>query len=261
MAIQSSRAIHLHRFDYSETSQIATFFTRSSGKIRAIAKGARREKNEFDGPIDLLACSRVSWIPRPPESLHILTRCDEEVIYRSLRRNLNRLHHAFWILYLLRKLTAYGNPNPLLFDGSIRALDRVRYDENPFRGVLEFDLFLLQQLGKSPSITTCTGCERSMENLDSYFFSFVEGGLICSDCRRKRREEQREENNPRVNRWSSFSPSPGALKTLDALREQDENSTRSIRTTEPRKRELRAILNHCFRHLLGYEPGIMRQIT
>ncbi|MFQ6036643.1 MAG: DNA repair protein RecO, partial [Sedimentisphaerales bacterium] len=48
-------AICIRAVDYSETSQIVTFFTRATGKIRAIAKGSKRPKSAFDGPIEILS--------------------------------------------------------------------------------------------------------------------------------------------------------------------------------------------------------------
>ena len=47
---------------YSETSQIVTLFGRDSGKIRAIAKGARREKGSFGGGLDVLSSGEAVFI-------------------------------------------------------------------------------------------------------------------------------------------------------------------------------------------------------
>ena len=51
--------ICLARRDYSETSQIATIFTRDNGKLRGIAKGVRRVKSKFSGGIELLAQGQI----------------------------------------------------------------------------------------------------------------------------------------------------------------------------------------------------------
>ena len=46
-------AICIRTVDYSETSQIVTFFTRAKGKLTAIAKGSKRPKSAFDGTVEI----------------------------------------------------------------------------------------------------------------------------------------------------------------------------------------------------------------
>ncbi len=48
-------AICIRAADFSETSQIVTLFTRATGKIKAIAKGSKRPKSKFDGPIEIFS--------------------------------------------------------------------------------------------------------------------------------------------------------------------------------------------------------------
>ena len=38
--------------DYAESSAVAVLVTRDRGLVRAVAKGARRVKNSFRGPLD-----------------------------------------------------------------------------------------------------------------------------------------------------------------------------------------------------------------
>ena len=45
-------AVILKTGDYSETSRLATAFTRDLGKVRLIAKGARRRKSPFAGLVE-----------------------------------------------------------------------------------------------------------------------------------------------------------------------------------------------------------------
>ena len=43
--LKKDQAVCLRKADYSETSQVVTLFTRSHGKIPAMAKGAKRAKS------------------------------------------------------------------------------------------------------------------------------------------------------------------------------------------------------------------------
>ena len=66
-------AICIRAIDYSETSQIVTFFTRASGKIGAIAKGSKRPKSAFDGPIEIFSHGRIVFTDSNKEKLATLT--------------------------------------------------------------------------------------------------------------------------------------------------------------------------------------------
>ena len=47
----STEAIILNSFDYNESDRILAFYTKEFGKLRGIAKGARRSKRRFVGNI------------------------------------------------------------------------------------------------------------------------------------------------------------------------------------------------------------------
>jgi DNA repair protein RecO (recombination protein O) len=59
--------------DFSESSRVATFFTREFGKVATVAKGAKRPKNPFDAALDLLAACEVVFLRKSSSGLDILT--------------------------------------------------------------------------------------------------------------------------------------------------------------------------------------------
>ena len=62
MAAEKALALVVRGTDWSETSRIATLFTREFGKVRALAKGGRRLKSNFDCAFDLLSVCRVVFL-------------------------------------------------------------------------------------------------------------------------------------------------------------------------------------------------------
>lgn len=73
MPAEKTLAIVLRVVEFSETSCIATLFTRDFGKIGALAKGARRPKSPFDSALDLLAVCRIVFIDKSADVLDLLT--------------------------------------------------------------------------------------------------------------------------------------------------------------------------------------------
>src|SRR5215510_10576041 len=97
MPLLRDSAVVLGRLDYSETSQILVLFTREQGKVRAIAKGAKRStKARFAPGIDLLDIGSVVISVRHEraEGLATLTEWKQTRSLSGLREKLERLSAA-----------------------------------------------------------------------------------------------------------------------------------------------------------------------
>ena len=88
MPSEKANAIVLRVVDYSETSCIATLFTREFGKVRGLAKGARRPKGPFESALDLLAHCRIVFLHKPSEALDLFTEAKLLRRFRPVGRDL-----------------------------------------------------------------------------------------------------------------------------------------------------------------------------
>ena len=73
MASEKSLALVLRVVEFSESSCVATLYTRDFGKIGVLAKGARRPKSPFEAALDLLAICRIVFLRKSADGLHVLT--------------------------------------------------------------------------------------------------------------------------------------------------------------------------------------------
>ena len=64
MALFTTHAIVTHSFNYGESDKIVTFFTKDFGKVKGIAKGARRSKKRFQNALDLFSHLRLIFFDR-----------------------------------------------------------------------------------------------------------------------------------------------------------------------------------------------------
>ena len=99
---------------YSETSLIVLLYTLEEGKIRCIAKGARRSKSPFSGKIESLNELEVIY-SRGRSDLCTLNECSIIHSRMNIRNNLSRLNAALRILALLDETQADCDPNPAVF--------------------------------------------------------------------------------------------------------------------------------------------------
>ncbi len=187
--LTKDRAVCLRAVDYSETSQIVTLFARLSGKIRAIAKGSKRPKSAFDGPIEPLSFGDIVFSDSGKEKLAILTEFQQQPVRGELRRNLFALNSVLFAAELLDALTEEHDPHVALFDHFHQFLQDIEEGTSgPERGDILVRLILLQQvllseIGLRPVLNACANCKRPFaEDWRESYFSHAANGLICRDC-------------------------------------------------------------------------------
>ena len=183
-------AVCIRVVDYSETSQIATFFTRATGKISAIAKGAKRPKSAFDGPIEVFSYGRIVFSDSSREKLATLTEFEQQPSFPKLRNNLFALNCCLFGAELLNSMTKDYDPHPQLYDSFLQFLQNTGNAKNKSEMLallILFQLSLLKEVGLMPVFNTCVNCKTSFEHRESsienpIYFSSSANGLICRDC-------------------------------------------------------------------------------
>jgi len=187
--LTKDRAICIRVTDYSETSQVVTLFARLCGKIRAIAKGSKRPKSAFDGPIEVLSFGDVVLAGTHKEGLATLTEYQPYAAQGELRRNLFALNAALFAAELLNSLTDDHDPHPVLFDHFAEFLQDIEAGQiGRERRDLLIRLILLQlvqllEVGLRPVLEACVNCKRPFTaDWREVYFSASASGLVCRDC-------------------------------------------------------------------------------
>lgn len=127
MTALADRALVLRAWDFSETSQTVSLFTREHGALRGLAKGARREKSTFGGGFEPLTIGEVSFRLRPTSELALLTEWKVTDIFWGPRTTLAAHRAAWYAAELLGAFITDRDPHPPLFeaaDAFLRQLDR-----------------------------------------------------------------------------------------------------------------------------------------
>ena len=191
-------AICIRVIDYSETSQIATFFTKNTGKISTIAKGSKRPKSAFEGPIEILSYGQIVFSQRSSRKLAILTEFQQQPAFAvgyalrdtEYQSSFFVLNCSFFAAELINQLTDEYDPHPQLFDSFLQFLqntsalrDALHTSRDTLAMLILFQLALLKEIGLQPILNVCANCKNRFapETLETYFSSAA-NGLICRDC-------------------------------------------------------------------------------
>ncbi|MDI6759566.1 MAG: DNA repair protein RecO [Candidatus Brocadiaceae bacterium] len=175
-------AVTLKRVDYSNTSQIATFYTLNYGKIQALARGSKRMGKKAPGSIDLFSYNEIIFLKKEPGSLHLLTEWELLEDFPAFRKEIERFYSACYAVELLNKLIDEGETDKPLFHLLLDTLHSLSRDNNKDLSLLAFELQLLKHLGYLPGLGECTQCGKKFPRNSGAVFSPFQRGLICKIC-------------------------------------------------------------------------------
>jgi DNA repair protein RecO (recombination protein O) len=186
--LTKDQAICIRVVDYSETSQVVTFFTRLNGKVGAIAKGAKRTPWPFGGPLEMFSCGTIAFSDSSREKLATLVEFEPitGIVDSSvLASDIFVLHCCLFADELVNVLTKDYDPHPGLFDNLLRFLsDVTRIGKG--RGLVPlimFQLNVLREIGLCPVLDHCINCKNPFsDKWPEVYFSNNAKGLICKDC-------------------------------------------------------------------------------
>ncbi len=172
------QAIVLRHWEFSETSQTVSLFTRSRGMLRGLAKGARRERSAFSGGFELLTRGEISAILKPGTELATLTEWDLQEVYWSARQSLFAHRAGMYLIDLVRHAVTDEDPHPGLWDALDQALRNLPAQRD-FTPVLELQWSLLVETGYKPrlDVDVLTG-QHLHDSRKIYGFSPRSGGLV-----------------------------------------------------------------------------------
>ena len=171
-----TQAIILSRRDFGESDRLLTLFTPGHGKIRAIAKGARKPSAKLSGHVELFARSDV-MIHRG-RNLDIISQAELIDPYLGLREDLRRGAYANFVAELLDRFTADEDINQSeLFELLHQTLNRVADASDPRLATRYYELQLLDLVGFRPELMECV-LARSELLPEAQFFSNEEGGVV-----------------------------------------------------------------------------------
>ncbi len=172
--------IVLRHADWGEADRILTLYSRERGKLRAVAKGARRIKSRKAGHIEPF--NRVILQLASGRDLPIVTQAETVDAYLALRDDLVRMATASTVVELLDRFTyEEGNENVLIFNLLADTLQRVATLPDPWTAVRYYEVHILDLLGYRPQLMHCANCGEEIRAVEQYF-SAAQGGVLCPRC-------------------------------------------------------------------------------
>jgi DNA repair protein RecO (recombination protein O) len=172
----------LRHADWGETDRLLTLYTRERGKVRAIAKGARKIRSRKAGHLEPF--TRVTLQLARSHDLPIVTQADTLDAYLPIHENLVMTSQAAYIVELIDRFTYEDDTeNYGIFQLLTEVLSRLEKEPDPWLAIRYYEVRLLDLLGYRPHWFECANCGREIKAEDQYF-SAARGGVLCPACGR-----------------------------------------------------------------------------
>jgi len=167
-----------------EADRIITVLGRTTGRIRAVAKGVRRTKSRFGARLEPF--THVDLMLHPGRSLDIITQAEVIRPYgEPLAGDYPRYTAGVAMLETAERFTPVEKEpvlrQLLLLIGALRALGEAEHHPR-----LVLDAFLLRSLtvaGYAPTLEECARCGAPARERRLPAFAIAAGGMVCASCR------------------------------------------------------------------------------
>lgn len=228
-----SEAVVLRRIDFGEADRLLTLYSREHGKIKAIAKGARKPQSRKTGHVELFM--RSKFFLAKGRNLDIITQAETIEPYVALRSDLVRTTYASYAVELLDRFTAAEDKHTGIYDLLIHALDWFATADDVLLTARYYELRLLSLTGFQPRFFQCVSCNEAIEEQDQ-FFSAELGGFLCPDCHHMDR--------------SAMPVSAVAVKVLRYLQTRSWDVVQHLHLKKPLLHELERVMHAYITHTL-----------
>ena len=219
-----------------EADLLVTLYTREFGKVRAIARGARRSTSKLVGHLEPLTQVKLSLAHG--RDLDYVNQAQVLTGFASLKGNLAAITKGLYVAELVDGFGSESNSNQSLYRLAIDTLHAIESDPDSDLPLRFFELHLLQVSGLMPELYRCVECRESLTP-GAHRFSPDLGGTLCLDC------------NPSDARLRPLSLR--ALKVLRLLHRTRLAELPTLTMDDRLSRELKALLGITIQYWLDKE--------
>jgi len=229
----------LKSLSYGESDLIITFYSQEFGKIKGIAKGAKRSKKRFANVFEPFSLTNVIFSRKNHDTLAFIESCDIIDHYAAIRQDLEKTLTASYFVDLADHFSPEGKHNENIFLLLADFLALLTRENASDAAIRFFEMRLLKIAGFEPALTACIRCKTPITNGGTYYFYPQEGGIFCAACARPERYDQ--------------SVSAGTVRTLLLGKDMDMEKMKRVSMPESLACESRNILCGFIAFVLGKE--------
>jgi len=172
----------LRTYPLHEADLLVTFFTRAEGKVKGVAKSAKKSKRRFGGALEPLTQVRVYYDDREKRELARIDSCD--VLQSPLAGPVDygRAAALAHVAEVVDELLPDREVNDAVYRLTSSVLANMKAGAI-WMPLTYFDLWMTRLAGFLPELHVCVQCGAALDGEKAWFHALVDG-LLCVDDKR-----------------------------------------------------------------------------
>ncbi|MFQ6070478.1 MAG: DNA repair protein RecO [Candidatus Aminicenantales bacterium] len=186
MPLQQSEAIVLRSFNVGELDKIIVFFTRSSGILRGIAKGARKFGSRFGSSLEPMSLVNVFYYEKEGKDLVTVSNCDLLESFFEIQKIPKIAFTLSYFAELVESFLPSRSNEDLLYRLLLSVLRALERESDLAFLTRYFEAWLLKINGILPDFGRCKKCRKEITT--SSWLSAKRDGVFCNSCAPQKKE-------------------------------------------------------------------------
>jgi len=237
MTLHISPAIIMRTWEFGESDLMVSFFTPEGGRLKGVAKGARKSRQRFANCLDLFCLTRLEYERRREEGVYFLHSGKLMDAFPGLRSDFLALSLASYMIELTEILFPVGVTAKRMFDLLHAAFSSLHEEKeiDSFRILFEAKAMTLG--GYGIDLSRCCVCGRTYQGEGRAVFKQGSGGIACLKCGHE----------------SNRSPGlePATVKALNEIQSTTWDTSQALGLSAEMIREIKPVLKRHIEYRIG----------
>jgi DNA repair protein RecO (recombination protein O) len=182
MQTELSPAVILRTTPLGESDLLVFFLTPLGGRLKGIAKGARRSRRRFVNCLDAFSLVRLEFAARRTGEFHLIQSGRLINGFPGLRKDFASLSYASYMVELVEVLFPAAVSEPRVFDLLVASLEGLSAGRDRESAGVVFEVRAMMMGGFGLGFDACSVCGRAYRNEGRAVFVCESGGIACLAC-------------------------------------------------------------------------------
>jgi DNA repair protein RecO (recombination protein O) len=148
VSLYKATGINLRNYNLSDSDKVVIVYTREFGKIKCVAKGAKKITSRYGGRIEPFVCNQM--LLSQGKTFDLISQLETLESFYALRQSEQKLLLGTYFLHVINTVTADHIAHPEIYDLLYLYLSKLMISENYHELRVDFQQQLLKQEGYLP---------------------------------------------------------------------------------------------------------------
>jgi DNA repair protein RecO (recombination protein O) len=182
MPVRETEAIILRTYPLGEADRLVSFFSRAQGRMRGVARGARRPKSRFGSTLELLSYVRVWFYEKETQELVRINQCELQESFLAAQSDLECGMTLALLSEIVENILPEHEANDAAFRLLLATARRIEQTRRTFLPLCYFSLWMVRLAGWLPELERCARCGKALAGQTGHC-SVTRPGVTCANCR------------------------------------------------------------------------------